>query len=153
MFPSHRLHFDQPLAVAIGAEDGSGYDTYVPLEIDPNYDARYPGEDGFFYQRLSLALLQTHYSEPMELAAEPFSVHAILPEINRFCGLQLVQQDVLDLPVSASAQTLVLQAAATSLVWVDSLNLSLTRELEIAGARLTEDGSVRLLEDGSVRIV
>lgn len=93
--------------------------TYITAQIDPNWDAEFPGDNGFLYYRVPLAWV-TQGKTLVITHALPYSTHEVLDEVNAQLELQLTSQDVLDQQYTDEQQSFELVAAPQSLVWCNA---------------------------------
>ena len=109
------------------------------------------------YRRLSLSVLRMLpicAIHPVEGITLPFSIHDVLPEINKALGLNLLPEEVVNHRYENAMLTYKLEIADdTNLAWVKSEFMFETTLGYGTNTRLMEDGNVRDNESGSPRIV
>lgn len=129
-------------------------DSFVQAEIDPAYDYRFPGDDGFLYRRLSLSVVQPRENVQVIAPEFPFAVHHVLNQINTVLGTQLRPEDIVNELYDVGASELRIRATDSSWCWLGSLAVPVVFTGNIPfGARLTEAGLPRMTEDGRFRII
>lgn len=109
------------------------------------------------YRRLSLNVLRMLplcEIRPVENITLPFSIHEVLPEINKALGLNLTTDEVINHRYENAMTTYKLEIANdTNLAWLKSEYLFETTLGYGANTRLMEDGTVRDNEAGAPRVV
>jgi len=93
--------------------------TFVPAEVNTQYDARFIGRNGFLYHRLSLDKITI--SQPLRLwpTSYPFKPVDVLAQINQQLVTQMQESDLLDVEYTEPGD-FKLFAGPHSLVWTGS---------------------------------
>ena len=126
-------------------------DSFVPVEIDEDYDHRFPGNNGFLYRRIPLSLLTQNRTLQINPPAEEFYLHDVLDQINQQLSAQLTAEDVVNKRLDLRMTEIRLQATTQSLVWMDTATTAATIYHQLRILRTTQDGLVRDTGTGALR--
>lgn len=116
LVPASKIDFGHPEVVDPFPRVDVDENTFVPAEIDPFENARFNGDNGFLYRRMSLDELPANPSIPSIPVVYPFKVHDVLPLISSFLGTQLDETDVENDEFAAAP--VVLRVKEGSLAWI-----------------------------------
>lgn len=151
--PLNKITFGQAAPLDQRPDTPIDPDSFVQAEIDPEYDYRFPGENGFLYRRIPLGAATVNADMEIFAPEFPFTVHDVLDQVNRFMNLNLQPEDVLDETFEAGAVVFLLRASPNSWVWSGGRVIPMVfKDTLPNNARITADGAPRITTDGSVRI-
>lgn len=127
-------------------------DTFVQAEIEPDYDYRFPGENGFLYRRIPVT---AWVGNALELMAPefPFTTYDVLEQINRKYSLQLSEDDVVNTEYDFGDSLFTLQMHPESYCWFGTRVLPMNFSGIPNNGRVTHDGGVRITSGGGVRVI
>lgn len=130
-------------------------DSFVRADIDPAYDYRLPGDNGFLYRRLALTLLAPRAVdglEPVVLQEQyPFTTHSLLFQINRFYNIQLRPEDLVNEVFDDNTVEVRLKAQPGSYCWQGEAVLPVQLAIP-SKARITPNGRMRITSSGAIRV-
>lgn len=99
--------------------------SYIEAEVNPSFDFRMkPGETGFLYHRLPLSGLRTVEDTVIIPPALPFTTYDILDQINRQLGIELTEDDLVDVQYTSLDGDFVITAKPGSKVWIGSKTIN-----------------------------
>ena len=160
LFPAEKIIFGQPVEIDIHQDIENDVNTFVPVNIDSEYDDRFTGPkkdnfhyqndriDGFLYRRIPLTLLTPDSRVTFERPqVYPFKIHDVLDDINVKLNSKLTIDDVINDVYDSPTEHITMRASPHSLAWIDELVLF----FDALGGRILEDGSLRITEDSRVR--
>lgn len=147
------VEFGRPTPLDITARVDDENTFIVPVNIK-DYDARLADERGFMYRRIELGILPNSTTIQAITVTYPFTIHSVLPKINKYLKTKLSVDDIEDRVFTTPVDSLTIVAKKYSLAWLGSKILAVTEiDNTFANARLMEDGSVRLMENGEPRFM
>lgn len=149
--PLPKIRFGRARSIDQRTEVVDDEDSFVPVEIDENYDGRFPGNNGFLYRRIPMSVLTKNRMLQINPPAEDFYLHDVLDQINQQLNARLSVDDVVNRPLNVRMTQVRLQAAEQSLVWTESATTDLTIYHRLRILRVTQDGKVRDTASGALR--
>jgi hypothetical protein len=125
--PSTGVTYGTPVAVP----GPSGYYSYLNTGIEVSIPyapgVQNYGKQTFFYSRLNLGnAAPVANAVPIVVTAYPTDTYTLLPQINAYYGLQLGQDDVVNVTYADNTADFLVTAAAGSLVWTPATALDVT---------------------------
>lgn len=149
--PLPKIRFGRARSIDQRTEVVDDEDSFVPVEIDENYDGRFPGNNGFLYRRVPMSVLTKNRTLQINPPAEEFYLHDVLDQINQQLSAQLTTEDVVNKRLDLRMTEIRLQATAHSLVWMDTATTAATIYHQLRILRTTQDGLVRDTGTGALR--
>lgn len=129
-------------------------DAFVRADIDPAYDYRFPGDNGFLYRRLPASALAARALSGIEpvTGSFPFRSMDLLLQLNRYYQVQLSPDDVLDEEYDFGATVFTLRFAPTSWCYQGEIVVPVTWGGYTDGLRITANGAPRQVQTLALRI-
>jgi phytoene dehydrogenase-like protein len=151
--PSSKIVLGKPYALDQRPELPTDANTFVPVEIDPDFYDRFHGNIGFMYQRLGFDVLTPNPDVVLVAPAFPFTMHQLLPSLNAKFGTSFNESDIRDDVIDDEWQSVTLYAADTSLVWIGSIPIVVEGVGNLTGVRVTTTGRMRITTSGVPRVI
>lgn len=92
--------------------------SFVPTVIDPEYDDRFAGLNGFMYRRLPISVIGTERGNPVRPKKYPFYAWDEIDAINDYLGIQLRKQDIVNVLYQDEQDEYKLILSPHALVWL-----------------------------------
>jgi hypothetical protein len=139
MLPDTGVTYGVPVAITSPQGRYSTLNSAIKVSIPYQPGAQYWGEKTFFYSRMDLANITAACNAmPIVVASYPTDTYTLLPQINAYYALQLSQADVENTVYENSAQSFIMTAQTTSLIFIDAVNFTAS----VSGATgITSDGT------------
>lgn len=99
--------------------------TFVRVTVPDTVDARYEGETGFMYRRMTLRDLPLEEGKlPLPVPPFPFYTSDVLDDINAYYGTQVTIDDIEDQEYVDSTSGLPIVFKSSSLIWMGTEKLT-----------------------------
>lgn len=124
--PVDKIEFGKPVVCDPRPDITDDPNTFVPTVIDPEYDSRFEGQNGFMYRRLPIEIIGPDRGPEIRPKQFPFYAWDEIDAINEFMGLQLRKEDILNIKYEDNQTDYNLYLSDSALVWlpgVISLNV------------------------------
>lgn len=151
--PPAKVEFGLPIALDQRPDVETDANTFVPVDIDPEYYDFFRGNIGFMYQRLTLDVLIPNPDVVLVAPAFPFHMHELLPALSTKFGVQFSEADIVNELIDDEWQEVTLYAAPTSLVWIGSIPIAVEGVGSLLGVRVTTSGRMRITTTGQPRVI
>lgn len=148
----HKVTFGKAAYIDQRPEVLTDPDTFVQAEIDPAYDYRFPGENGFLYRRLPNTAWVAQPGRELIAPEFPFTTADMLESINLCYSVNLTEEDIINDEYDFGDVVFRLRMHPNSWCWFGTRVLPVVFGIP-SDARLTQDGDIRVTEAGDVRIV
>lgn len=121
-------------------------DSFVRCDIDPAYDYRFPGDNGFLYRRLPIAAAVGQTDVELVAPEYPFATWDMLDRINNFYSLALTPEDVYNDEYVFGDTVFTLRMQPGSWCWFGTRVLPVRFGIP-SNARATDTNDYRVTED------
>ncbi len=124
--PETKIKFGKPVPLDMVPVIVSDENTFVSAVIDPKFDSRFSGDNGFIYRRLplegALSLASAASKAPI---VYPTTIHELLVHVNALYGTQFMEEDIVDGVLLSVADVINLQCDPHNLAFTGNFQVDI----------------------------